>query len=233
MYVYGKNVMRELMNKKKAIQEAFLLKTSVDKNMLDYLNYHQIPYSLCERKKLDQMVSGNHQGIVLKIPEFQYSELEDLLLENEKIVLLDHIEDPHNMGAILRTCEAAGIKGIIIPKNRSVDVNATVMKTSVGALEFLKIAKITNVTSTIEFLKKQGYWIVGTDMEGEDYRTLSYEGKIVLIISNEGKGISRIVKEHCDYIAKIPMYGNINSLNASVAAGIMIYEMVRDTYGNK
>lgn len=227
MYVYGKNVMKECMNKKSTIHEVFLLKTSADKRILDYLSYHQIPYSFCERKKLDQLVSGNHQGIVLKIPDFVYSDVEDLLLENEKIVLLDHIEDPHNMGAIIRTCEAAGIKGIIIPKDRSVDINGTVMKTSVGALEFVKVAKVTNVVNTMEFLKKKGYWIVGTDMEGEDYKTLSYEGKIVLIISNEGKGISRIVKEHCDYIAKIPMYGNINSLNASVAAGIMIYEMVR------
>lgn len=141
--------------------------------------------------------------------------------------MLDHLEDPHNLGAIIRTSEAAGVDGIIIPKNRSVSVNATVLKTSAGAAQNMKISMVTNLKQTIEYLKKQGFWIVGTDMEGTDFVKLDYRGKIAIVIGNEGSGMSRLVKESCDFIASIPMYGEINSLNASVAAGIMIYEAVR------
>ena len=147
--------------------------------------------------------------------------------ERSFIVILDHLEDPHNLGAIIRTCEAAGILGIIIPKDRSVDINSTVMKTSAGALENVKIAKVTNLVNVIDDLKENGYWIVGTAMEGDiDYRDVDYTGKIALVIGNEGNGLSKSVLQSCDYVAKIPMFGKINSLNASVAAGIMIYEMI-------
>ena len=143
------------------------------------------------------------------------------------IVILDHLEDPHNLGAIIRTCEAAGITGIILPKDRSVSVNSTVMKTSAGALENVKISMVTNLNQTIKELKDKGFWIVGTDMNGQDYRTIDYSGKIAIIIGNEGKGMSSIISSNCDFIAEIPMYGKINSLNASVAAGIIIYEAIR------
>ena len=147
--------------------------------------------------------------------------------EDPLLVILDHVEDPHNLGAIIRTCEAAGVDGIILPKNRSVEVNATVMKTSAGALEYVKIAQVTNIAQTMKELKRKGFWIVGTDMDGTNYSDIDYKGKMALVIGNEGKGMSRIVKENCDFIASIPMIGKINSLNASVAAGIMIYEAVR------
>ena len=147
--------------------------------------------------------------------------------EDPLLVILDHVEDPHNLGAIIRTCEAAGVDGIILPKNRSVEVNATVMKTSAGALEYVKIAQVTNIAQTMKELKRKGFSIAGTDMDGTTDSDIDYKGKMALVIGNEGKGMSRIVKENCDFIASIPMIGKINSLNASVAAGIMIYEAVR------
>ncbi len=137
--------------------------------------------------------------------------------------MLDHLEDPHNLGAIVRTVEAAGIDGIIIPKDRSVEINSTVMSVSTGALENVDIIKVTNLTKTIEELKNKGYWIIGSDMEGLDYMEIDYDIPICLIIGNEGKGMSRLVKESCDHIVSIPMKGEINSLNASVATGILIY----------
>ena len=147
----------------------------------------------------------------------------------EFIVILDHLEDPHNFGAIIRTCEAAGVDAIIIPKDRQVQVNATVMKTSVGTTENMDIVSVTNLVNTISELKESGFWIVGTALENSvDYRSIDYSGKVALVIGNEGAGMSRLVRESCDFIAKIPMYGTTNSLNASVASGIMIYEVVRN-----
>ena len=143
------------------------------------------------------------------------------------MVVLDHLEDPQNLGAIIRTCEAAGITGIIIPKDRSVEVNSTVMKTSAGAVENIKIAQVVNIANVLDELKENGFWVVGTKMESDtDYRDIDYTGKVALVIGNEGNGMSNLVSKKCDYIAKIPMYGKVNSLNASVAAGIMIYEMI-------
>ena len=171
----------------------------------------------------------SHQGIILDIEDFSYTDYEEFFnVDNAKVVILDHLEDPHNLGAIIRTAEAAGITGIIIPKDRSVDINSTVMKTSAGALENMKISKVTNIVATINDLKDNGFWIVGTTMDGQyDYKDIDYKGKIALVIGNEGNGMSKGVKDACDYIARIPMKGKINSLNASVAAGIMIYEMIR------
>ena len=140
---------------------------------------------------------------------------------------MDHLEDPHNLGAIIRTCEAAGVDGIIIPKDRSVEVNATVIKVSTGAINNMSVARVTNLSRTIDELKKEGFWIVGTDMNGTSYDNIDYKGKIAIVIGNEGAGMSRIVRESCDFIASIPMIGLTNSLNASVATGIMVYEAVR------
>ena len=146
----------------------------------------------------------------------------------EFIVILDHLEDPHNLGAIIRTSEAAGVDAIIIPQNREVQINATVMKTSVGTLSKVKVSRVSNVVQAMDKLKKNGFWIVGTAMDGEDYRNINYDGKIALVIGNEGNGMSRLVRDNCDFVASIPMYGEVNSLNASVASGIMIYEVVRN-----
>ena len=183
-----------------------------------------------QKRDIDRLADGVHQGIILYIPDYKYKTLSEVL-ENEPqfLVLLDHLEDPHNLGAIIRTSEAAGVDAIVMPKDRQVMINSTVMKTSVGTLDNMDIVAVTNLVQTIEELKKNGYWVVGTALENSiDYRDIDYSGKIALVIGNEGSGISRLVAKSCDFIAKIPMYGTTNSLNASVAAGIMIYEVVRN-----
>jgi len=219
VYVYGKNVAKDINQE---IEKAYVLKGFKDKEILNKIN---APIIYVDKQKLDNMVDGLHQGIVLKIKDYEYYDIEDL--DSDIIVMLDHLEDPHNLGAIIRTCEAAGIKDIIIPKDRSVQVNSTVMKTSAGCLDRVRISTVTNLVNSINYLKDKGYWIIGTDMEGTDYKTLDYKGKIVIIIGNEGKGISRLVKESCDFIATMPMHGNVNSLNASVAAAIILFETRR------
>ncbi len=219
MYVYGKNVAKDINQE--------IIRAYVDKkfNEKDILNKIKAPIIYVDKKKLDQMVDGSHQGIVLEIKDYNYALIDDL--NSDIIVMLDHISDPHNMGAIIRSCEAAGISDIIIPKDRSISVNGTVMKTSAGCLDRVKIAKVTNLVNTIKMLKDKGYWIIGTDIKGTDYKDIDYSGKIVIIIGNEGMGMSKLVKSSCDFIATIPMKGSVNSLNASVAAGIILFEARR------
>ena len=219
MYVYGKNVAKEINSK---IEKVYVANNFKDKEILKKI---KAPIVYVDKNKLDKMVDGVHQGIVLKIADYDYKDISEL--NNDVVVMLDHLEDPHNFGAIIRTCEAAGIKDIIIPKDRSVKVNSTVMKTSAGCLDRVNIYEVTNLVQTINYLKKNNYWIIGTDMEGTDYKKIDYKGKIVIIIGNEGSGISRLVKDSCDFIATIPMQGEVNSLNASVAAGIIIFEARR------
>lgn len=228
MYVYGKNVVKELINNKQKINKAFVYENFNDKEILDYLSKTNVNVTYLNKVEIDKKVDGNHQGIILSIDDFKYAQLDELLVkENPLLVILDHIEDPHNFGAIIRTCEAAGVDGIIIPKNRSVEVNSTVMRVSTGALDNIKVSMVTNLKSTIDYLKKQGFWVIGTDMEGTDYTKIDYTGKTVIITGNEGAGLSRIVKESCDFIASIGMKGKVNSLNASVATGIVIFEAIK------
>ena len=227
MRVYGKNVDKEILKNKKKIKKAYIYEKFNDNEILNKLKENNIPCKLLDKIALDNMENGTHQGIILEIDDYKYKYLDELL-DNDIIVILDHLEDPHNFGAIIRTCEAAGITSIIIPKDRSVKVNATVMKTSVGALENVDVCMVTNLVNTIKTLKENGYWIIGTDMEGTDYKQIDYKGKIAIIIGSEGKGLSRLTEENCDFIAKIPMYGKVNSLNASVAAALIIYEAVRN-----
>ena len=227
MIVTGKNVALELLKNPKNIKKVFLSENFNDKNIISLMQKHQIGYEKLNKKQLEQFAIENHQGIIIDIFDYKYVEIETIIKENGLIVVLDHLEDPHNFGAIIRTCEAAGVDGIIIPKDRSVSVNNTVMKTSSGALSNIKIAMVTNLVQTIEYLKKEGYWITGAEAEGKDYTTIDYSGKTCLIIGSEGHGLSSLIKNNCDYIASIPMYGQINSLNASVAAGILIYEVIK------
>ena len=228
MYVYGKNVVNEILKDNTPIKKVFLSDNFSDKDILNKLRSLNINTKYCKTYELDKIVDGNHQGIVLEVPDYQYFDIDDLLVnENPLIVILDHLEDPHNFGAIIRTCEAAGVDGIIIPKNRSVDVNSTVMKTSTGALNHVKICQVTNLKNTMDYLKKKGFWIVGTDMDGTDYTQVDYKGKMAIITGSEGFGMSRLVKDNCDFIASIPMYGEVNSLNASVATAIIIYEAIK------
>ena len=224
MYVYGKNVALEHI-KIDDIIEVYIADNFNDNKILSKLSKYNI--KRLPKNKLDRLVKGNHQGIIFKVKEYEYSKLDELIEDNSMIVILDHIEDPHNFGAIIRTCEAAGVNGIIIPKDRSVSVNGTVSKVSVGTADRIKIVKVTNLVNTIKYLKEQGFWITGTDMKGEDYTSIDYRGKSAIIIGNEGSGMSRLVKESCDFIASIKMLGTVNSLNASVAAGIIIFEAVK------
>ena len=185
-------------------------------------------------QKLDYYCNGgNHQGVALMIASHEYSTVEEILefakTRNESpfIIICDEIEDPHNLGAIIRTAESCGVHGIIIPKRRSASLNATVAKTSAGALEYMKVARVTNIANTIDLLKKEGVWIFGADMDGKDYKKFDYSVPLALIIGNEGKGIGTLTRKKCDEIISLPMNGKINSLNASVAAGILMYEVLK------
>ena len=226
MYIYGKNVALDYLNSNEDIKKAFLFKNFNDQELLSKLRKHDINIVYKEKYELDKIVDGMHQGIILEVNDYEYAEVDDFI-DSSFIVILDHLEDPHNFGAIIRTCEAAGVGGIIIPKDRSVKVTPTVIKVSTGTIKNMKIAEVTNLNQTIEYLKKAGYWVVGTDMEGTNYYDVDYKGKIVIVIGNEGTGMSRLVKENCDFIASIPMKGKTNSLNASVATGIVVFEALK------
>ena len=218
MLVYGKNVLKELDIKK--IKKAYV----ASNNYLDYLKKNKIKFEYVDKNRLDKMRDGKHQNIVLEIYDYDYYTLDDI--NGDFIVLLDHIEDPHNLGAIIRTCECAGIKEIIIPKDRSCLVNETVMKSSAGALAHVKIIMVSNLNNAINRLKKANYFIYSADMNGVNYSEVDYANKKVLIIGNEGHGVSKLIKENSDYIVSIPMYGRVNSLNASASAAILIYKML-------
>lgn len=228
MLVYGRNVCLEYLKKNKKVRKIILQDNFSDENLISAIGNLNISPKYLPKSELDQLANGLHQGIIMDVEDFRYTDYNDFIDSDEAfVVILDHLEDPHNLGAIIRTSEAAGVSGIIIPKDRSVEVNATVIKTSVGTVDDIPISMVTNLNATIKDLKDKGFWIVGTDMDGTDYKELDYHGKIALVIGNEGSGMSRIIKESCDFIAKIPMYGKVNSLNASVASGIMIYEVIR------
>lgn len=219
MLIYGKNVANEYLKTGKKINKTYLLDNYEGNN--NFPNIEKV-----NKIQMDKLVKANTQGIALDI-DYEYSELNEIINhENPLIVILDHLEDPHNLGAIIRTCEAAGVDGIIIPENRSVSVNSTVVHTSAGSIFNMKIVKVVNLRQTINKLKKEGFWFIGTDMEGIDYKEVDYKGKTCIIIGSEGFGMSRIISEECDYKASIKMNGKVNSLNASVAAGIIIYEAI-------
>ena len=230
MLVYGRNVAKELLENGKIVQKIILQDGFNDKEIKSLIDFRKIPVQYKSKREIDDLANGVHQGIILFIPDYKYKDLDDVLTDEASFfVLLDHIEDPHNLGAIVRTCEAAGVDAIIMPRDRQVQVNATVMKTSVGTLENVDIVTVSNLNNTISELKKNGFWVVGTALEDSvDYRSIDYSSKIALVIGNENSGMSNLVKKSCDFIAKIPMYGKTNSLNASVAAGIMIYEVIRN-----
>ena len=228
MLVFGRNVALEYLTENKKINKIFLLDSFNDRDIIGLINKKQVSVQRLSKIELNKKVSGVHQGIILEVPDYKYASLDDLLVnENPLIVILDHIEDPHNFGAIIRTCEATGVDGIIIPDDRCCDVNGTVVKTSVGTTEKVKIARVKNLANTIDRLKDKGFWIFGTDMDGEDFRKLDYKGKTAIICGNEGSGMSRLVHDKCDFIASIPMSGTVNSLNASVATAIVIFEATR------
>ena len=228
MLVYGKNVALEYLESGKKIDKAFIQNNFNDYDIINKIKRMNIRVQTLNKFDMDKKVSGLHQGIILNVEDYKYADIYDIISgEDSLLVMLDHIEDPHNFGAIIRSCEAAGVDGIIIPSDRSVEVNATVIKTSVGTTEKMKIARVTNLNSTIKLLKDKGYWIFGTDMNGTDYTKLDYKGKTCIICGNEGSGMSKLTKENCDFIASIPMKGEVNSLNASVATAVIVFEAVK------
>lgn len=230
MLVYGRNVAKDILKKDKKIKKIILQDNFDDKELNSLIENSKIEVEHLPKIKMDNLSNGNHQGIILDIPDYKYKILDDILKSDPKfIVILDHLEDPHNVGAIIRTCEAAGVDAIILPKNRQVLINSTVMKTSVGTLDNMNLVLVSNINNAIAELKDNGFWVVGTSLNTDtDYREVDYSSKIALVIGNEATGISSLVEKNCDYVVKIPMYGKTNSLNASVAAGIMIYEIIRD-----
>ena len=227
MLVYGKNSCEEILKQEKNIKRVYLERNFKDRVITDLIEKLKIKPIFLTKYELDDLCEGNHQGIVIEALEYEYADIDEIINENGFIVMLDHLEDTHNFGAIIRTCEVAGVDGIIIPKDRSVSVNSTVMKTSSGAAVNVKICMVTNLVQTINYLKEKGYWIYASSMDGTNYTNEDYKTSTCIIIGNEGKGVSELVKKSADFIVSIPMIGKINSLNASVAAGIFIYEVVR------
>ena len=232
MYIYGKNVAREKLHNNSKINKIYLSEKFNDREILDLIRKNNIKVSFVKNYELDKKVEGLHQGIVMEIDDvktYSYNEIiPNIKKENPVIVMLDHLEDPHNFGAIIRTSEALGVDAIIIPTDRSVKVNSTVVKTSVGAIEYIPIIRVVNLNDTIKKLKEDGYWIIATDMDGEDYTKIDYDMPVCIVIGNEGKGISRMVSENSDIIASIPMKGKINSLNASVSCAIVLSHIMKD-----
>lgn len=230
MYIYGKNVLKEKLNSNEKINKVFLAEKFKDYEIIKLLKEKKVKVNYVPVSFLDRKVDGLHQGVVMEVDEEKTYSLDDVISNIDKeyplLVMLDHLEDPHNFGAIIRTCEALGVDGIIIPNDRSVSINSTVVKTSAGAISHMKIIRVANLTASINKLKGNGYWIIGTDMEGEDYTKIDYKMPICLVIGNEGRGISKIVNDNCDYIATIPMAGKVNSLNASVSCAIILSRIV-------
>lgn len=231
MYIYGKNVAKEHLNNNEKTVKAFISNKFRDQEIINLLKIKKVKINYVDELILNKKVDGNHQGIILEVDDAKTITLNEYLditknKDNPILIMLDHLEDPHNFGAIIRTAEALGIDGIIIPNDRSVGVNGTVVKTSAGAIVHTNIIRVPNLTSTIEKLKNKGYWFIGTDMEGQDYTTIDYNMPVCLVIGNEGHGMSKIVKNNCDFIATIPMSGKINSLNASVSCAIILSRIV-------
>lgn len=219
MRVCGKNVFKEL--EKNQIKKIYLCKNFHDDKIMNYLKENHLKYILTDSNVMDKMLKNN-QGIIVDIHDYEYGKMEDIKDDNF-VVMLDHLEDPHNLGAIIRSCEARGIKNIIIPKDRSVAVNETVIKTSTGAISRVNIILVNNLVNAINALKKDGFFIYAAEADGEDYRKVDYADKICLIIGSEGFGLSKLVRQNSDVIISIPMKGKVNSLNASVSAGILIF----------
>ncbi|UOQ49473.1 23S rRNA (guanosine(2251)-2'-O)-methyltransferase RlmB [Gracilibacillus caseinilyticus] len=243
-WIIGKNTVIEALESNRAIQKLYVtenLNASLAGKLQGLAKAKNAPVHRVPKKKLDQMVEGNHQGIAALVAAYEYATLDQLFQVAESrgqspfFLILDEIEDPHNLGSILRSADATGVHGVIIPKRRAVGLTSTVAKTSVGAIEHIPVARVTNIAQTIDELKSRNVWIVGTEADAtEDYRKLDGQLPIALVIGNEGKGISRLVKKNCDWTVSLPMAGSVSSLNASVAASLLMYEVfrTRDQHGD-
>lgn len=234
--VYGKNVILNLLKKNKEIDLLYIQKGRNDDDVLYLAKKNNVNFKIVDRKFLDNLISGNHQGYIAQIKEYKTYTIEEILesIPQEKqplLVALDGLEDPQNLGAILRTAACVGVDGVIIEKNRSVSLNSTVAKVSVGAIDVVKVARVTNLSQTLNKLKDNGYWVIGSDIsQAVDYRSIDYDMPLVLVIGSEGKGMRRLVKENCDIKVMIPMEGDIGSLNASVACAVLLYQIYNQRF---
>lgn len=242
-FIMGRHPVSEAIKSGREINKIWVNEQGqgTSKQLIQEAKQKNILVQLVPKQKLDQLVqSSQHQGVVASVAAYKYFEIDDMLELASKrgelpfLILLDELEDPHNFGSVLRTADAVGAHGVIIPKRRAVGLTSVVAKASTGAIEYIPVARVTNIARTMDMLKKQGIWFVGTDATAkEDYRQLDVTMPVCLVIGNEGKGISRLVKEKCDFLTRIPMVGKVTSLNASVAASLLMYEVYRkrDTRG--
>lgn len=235
--VIGRNAVCELLKSGREVENVLIAKGEREgsiNRIIALCREKKVVIKNVDRRKLDALCQGeNHQGVAANVPAHEYSSVEDILALAEErgeapfIIICDEIEDSHNLGAIIRTAEACGVHGIIIPKRRSVGLNFAVAKTSCGALEYMKVARVTNLASVIEDLKSKNIWIYAADMDGQRWDKTDFSGGVALVIGNEGSGVGRLIKEKCDVTVSLPMLGRVNSLNASVAAGIIMYEIAK------
>lgn len=228
--ITGKNTIQEAIKVNRKIFELYI-QEGTNKDIIAEAEKNKINVKLLPKQEIKNLLPPNNQGVGAKVEDYKYKSIDDVLYkekQNKLFIMLDGLEDPHNLGAILRSCDAFDVDAIIIPKNRSVKLNATVAKVSTGAIEHVDVVEVTNLTQTIKKLKKENFWVVGTDMETDQtIHDVDADSNLVVVIGSEGKGISRLVKENCDYVVKIPMVGHVNSLNASVSAALVIYEIFR------
>lgn len=236
-YIYGKNTILEALNGEKSVYELWVSQSFKEHTILKMCQSKNVPIKVVGMKDLEKKVGHvNHQGVVASVEGYSYYSIEEIIqgISKEKqplLLMLDGLEDPHNLGAILRTSDAVGVDGVIIAKNRSVSLNGTVAKVSTGAIDHVKVAQVTNLARTLEDLKQKGYWIVGCDNDqSQDYRQVDYNMPICVVIGSEGKGISRLVKQHCDFKVVLPMVGHVTSLNASVATAVILYQVYQSRF---
>ena len=236
-YIYGRNVIVSRIREAKDVEEIYLLESFKDKNILDLVFNSKIKVFFCKKGKLDKLAGNEfHQGIVARVHTYDYYDFDSMVDELESkedalLVILDGVEDPHNLGAILRSSEAIGVDGVIVPRHGSCPLNSTVAKASTGAIDNVKVSQVTNLNNCIKKLKDSGYWVVGAEANNSvDYRQVDYRGKIVLVVGSEGKGISKLVLDNCDYKVRLPMVGKVNSLNVSVACAILLYQIYNNRF---
>ncbi len=235
--IYGRGPVLEALKSSHPIEKIIIKNGPYAKSLIpviDLAKKNNIIIQQADSARLDKMAEGeNHQGVIAMVSAYKYATVEDILKsardkgESPFVIICDKITDPHNLGAIIRTANCVGAHGVIIPKHESAGVNSVVMKTSVGAVEYTPVAKVTNLAATIDELKDNGFWVTCADMDGQPMYDIDLKGSIAIVVGSEGKGVSRLVREKCDFIASIPMYGEISSLNASVAAGVLMYEALR------
>lgn len=231
-YIYGKNTILEALKGEKSVYTVYIQNSVKDSRIAELCRKKKVHLKIADKSEfIKKLGNVTHQGVMAEVEEYHYYSIDEILSDIPKekqplLLMLDGLEDPHNLGAILRTCDAVGVDGVIIGKNRSVGLNGTVAKVSTGAIDYVKVAQVTNLTRTLEDLKKRSFWVVGCDLDqSQDYRQIDYNMPLVIVIGSEGFGISRLVKKSCDFNVVLPMVGHVTSLNASVATAVILYQV--------